>query len=260
MSARGKPRTRLHVPEALASGAVVGLTAGQSHHLRTVLRAGRGEPVNLFNARDGEFAGRIDALGKGWCSVLLAAQVRAPKTELLPSLLFAPLKRQRIDMLVEKATELGVGRLVPVITRHSVTDRVTLDRLRLIATEAAEQCERLSVPEIAEPLALAALFEGWDPARAVLLGAESGASRPLAHQLADLPQTGPAPALLIGPEGGFAAEEFALLRDLPFMHPINLGPRVLRAETAALAGLAVLQAVRGDWTDASARPNFAPSC
>jgi 16S rRNA (uracil1498-N3)-methyltransferase len=239
------PRTRLFVTTDLAGGLAIGLEPSQAHYVKTVLRLGQGEVVALFNGRDGEWLGRIDGVGKGWCSVALFERHRPQDAVPDLWLLFAPLKRGRIDFLVEKATELGVGALYPVYTRRSVVERVNLDRLRANAIEAAEQTERLSVPALAEPEPLDRLLARWPAERRLLLCDESGAAPPIAETL-----TAAAPgacAVLVGPEGGFAETELDALKKLPFVSPVGLGPRVLRADTAALAALAVLQAVAGDW-------------
>jgi 16S rRNA (uracil1498-N3)-methyltransferase len=239
------PKTRLFVATDLAGGLSVGLEPSQAHHVKTVLRLPPGAVVALFNGRDGEWLGRVDGVGKGWCSVSLYAQRRAQEAPGDLWLVFAPVKRARIDFVVEKATELGVAAIRPVYTRHTIVERVNLERLRANAVEAAEQTERLSVPEIVEPEPLDRLVARWPAGRRLLLCDESGASPPIAEALAG---TGPGPwAVLVGPEGGFAETELDALKKLPFVCPVGLGPRVLRADTAALAALAVLQALAGDW-------------
>lgn len=238
-------QTRLFVATDLAGGLSVGLTPSQAHYVKTVLRLEKGEVVALFNGRDGEWLGRIDGAGKGWCSVTLFEQSRTQEPTLDLWLVFAPIKRARIDFLVEKATELGVSALRPVRTQRTIVERVNLERLRANAVEAAEQTGRLSVPEIAEPEPLARLTARWPADRRLLLCDESGAAPPIAETLAATPH-GPW-AVLVGPEGGFAETELDALCKLPFVSPVGLGPRVLRADTAALASLAVLQALAGDW-------------
>ncbi len=249
-------KTRLHVDEALSEGATVGLDHERAHYLRHVLRLDRGERVALFNGRDGEWSARIDGFGKGWCSLAVESQRRAQAPEPDVWLLFAPIKRARIDFVAEKAAELGASAVWPVITRHTDVARVNTDRLRANAVEAAEQCERLTVPEIREPVRLDQAMAGWDPARPLLLCAEAGPVRPIAVALAGLPP-GPA-AILTGPEGGFAKDELDGLLKLPFVVPVGLGPRILRADTAALAALACWQAHCGDWSTGGVdvRPPF----
>jgi 16S rRNA (uracil1498-N3)-methyltransferase len=237
---------RLFVDAPLAAGGAVGLSVGQAHYLRSVLRLDRGAAVALFNGKDGEWRGRIDGFGKGWCSVQLEAQTRAQESEPDLWLVFAPLKRARIDFLAEKATELGVSELRPVITRRTIVERVNVERLAANATEAAEQTERLTVPVVREPEPLERLVAGWPAGRVLFLCEETGDAPPLAEAARAL-NPGEGRAVLIGPEGGFDPAELDALHKSPFVKPVGLGPRVLRAETAALAALAVLQAVAGDW-------------
>jgi 16S rRNA (uracil1498-N3)-methyltransferase len=239
------PKTRLYVATDLAGGLSVGLEPSQAHYLRHVLRLEPGMTVALFNGRDGEWLGRVDAFGKSWCSVTLYERRRAQEGAPDLWLVFAPVKRARSDFLVEKATELGVAALLPVLTRHTIVERINLERLRANAIEAAEQTERLSVPELRAPEPLAQLMSRWPAERRLLLCDESGAAPPIAQTLANAASG--AWAVLVGPEGGFAETELDALKKLPFVSPVGLGPRVLRADTAALAALAVLQALIGDW-------------
>jgi 16S rRNA (uracil1498-N3)-methyltransferase len=239
-----KPAARLFVTAALAEGAVVELSQEQAHYLRNVLRLGEGDAIGLFNGRDGEFRARLEAFARRAATATVEQRVRAQEAEPDLWLVFAPIKRARIDYLVEKATELGVSALVPVITRHTIVERLNLERLRAHAIEAAEQSERLSVPTIAPPQPLDRLLGAWDSSRRIVLGDESGNAPPIAGVLQG--QSANAWAVLIGPEGGFAETELDALRKLPFVSPVSLGPRILRADTAALAGLAVLQALRGE--------------
>jgi 16S rRNA (uracil1498-N3)-methyltransferase len=240
-----KPRTRLHVATDLAGGLSIGLDPSQAHYLKAVLRLGSGDAVALFNGRDGEWLGRIDGVGKGWCSVTLQERLRPQMEAGDLWLAFAPVKRARIDFLVEKATELGVSELRPVYTERTIVERVNLDRLRANAVEAAEQTERLTVPALREPEPLARLLAGWPAERRLLLCDESGTSPPIAEALRTAP---PGPwAVLTGPEGGFTETELDALKKLPFVCAVSLGPRVLRADTAALAALAAFQALVGDW-------------
>ncbi|MEQ8394402.1 16S rRNA (uracil(1498)-N(3))-methyltransferase [Thalassobaculum sp.] len=241
--------TRLYVTAPLADGAVVGLESGQAHYLRSVLRLGPGEGVALFNGRDGEWLARIDGIGKGWASLVVGHQTRPQRGEPDLWLAFAPIKRARIDFTAQKATELGASLLWPVMTRHTMVDRVNTDRLTANAIEAAEQSDRLTVPTVREPTTLDKLIAEWPEDRALLLCDESGTGHGIAEVLA---AAGPAvrrrAGFVIGPEGGFAQEELDRLRKLPFVTAVGLGPRLLRADTAALAALAVWQAVAGDWT------------
>ena len=239
-----RPRARLYVQGDLATGAGVALTAAQAHYLRSVLRLSPGVTLALFNGRDGEWAARLDHVGKadGLATPLNPRRPQQPGPDIW--LCFAPVKRPGIDFIAEKATELGVAALQPVITRYTQISRVNEDRLTANTIEAAEQCERLDVPEIRPALSLAALLAGWPPGRALIVAAEFGSAMTLKQAAA--PLRGAPVALLIGPEGGFAASELDGLAKLDFAHLVSLGPRILRAETAALAALASWQSLAGD--------------
>jgi 16S rRNA (uracil1498-N3)-methyltransferase len=203
-----KPAARLYVAADLAAGQSVELSAGQAHYLRSVLRLGGGAEIALFNGRDGEWRGRIDAIGKGRCSAALEEQTRRQQSEPDLWLVFAPVKRARIDYLVEKATELGVSGLFPVRTARTVVERVNVERLQANAIEAAEQTERLSVPLVHPPETLAALIARWPAGRRLIVGDERGRAPPIAETVAGLRDTLSAGiAVLIGPEGGFTETE-----------------------------------------------------
>jgi 16S rRNA (uracil1498-N3)-methyltransferase len=238
--------TRLHLPAALAEGATAELDAAQAHRLRHVLRLGSGVAVAGFNPRDGEFLCRVGELGRGGGTLAVERRLRAPQPEADLWLLFAPVKRLRLDWLVEKGTELGVGAFLPVMTERTQPERLNRERLLAHAIAAAEQSERLSIPEIRPPARLRATLAAWPAGRRLILCDETGAGTPIAEALAGVPRGSPA-ALLIGPEGGFTQTELDALADLPFVTRAGLGPRVLRAETAALAALAAFQAIAGDW-------------
>ena len=237
---------RLYVAEGLASGAEIELDRAQAHYLRSVLRLGTGAAVALFNATNGEWLCRISEIGKG-ASLAVERQLREPEPEAEPDLwlTFAPIKRTRLDWLVEKATELGVAALLPVWTARTQVERVNLERLRAHAIEAAEQCERLSVPELRAPERLDRLLAVWPGERRLVVCDESGAGEPIGDAAARLPP-GPV-ALLVGPEGGFDETELDAIGKLSFVTRVGLGPRVLRAETASVAAVAVFQAIVGDW-------------
>jgi 16S rRNA (uracil1498-N3)-methyltransferase len=251
-SPSSRPRTRLHVATDLGSGAIVELAPGQAHQVRSVLRLSAGDAVALFNGRDGEWLGRIDVVDKRGVAVALERQLRRQEAEPDLWLLFAPVKRAGVDLVAEKATELGVSALLPVITERTQAERVKTDRLLANAIEAAEQSERLTVPEVREPERLVKLLAGWNPERHLVLCDESGTAPPLAAVAAGLPAGRPL-AVLVGPEGGFSRAELDALGKLAFVSAAALGPRVLRAETAALAALAVVQALAGDWRQSRPR-------
>lgn len=239
--------TRLYVEGALTDGAIIGITAGQAHYLRSVLRLGTGEMVALFNGRDGEWRARIDGIGKGWASLALQKRTREQRREPDLWLAFAPIKRARIDFTAQKASELGVSLLWPIMTRHTMVERVNTDRLTANAIEAAEQSDRLTVPAVRAPVKLNAMIDAWPDDRPLILCDETG-GMPIAAALSGLAaQDTRRAGLVIGPEGGFAQEELDRLRKLPFVTRVSLGPRLLRADTAALAALAVWQATAGDW-------------
>ena len=253
-----KIATRLYVEQDLEEGQPLGLDHAQAHFLRSVLRLETGALLALFNGRDGEWLAEIEGLGKGWASLALRERLRPQSREPDLWLVFAPIKRARIDFLAEKATELGVARLLPAMTRRTNVERVKVERLAANAREAAEQTERLSVPVVEEARPLEAILGDWPAERPLIACAEAGEAVPLAEHLAGWPRDAEAPAaVLTGPEGGFAPEEFELLRRHPQVSLVSLGPRILRADTAALAALACWQAWAGDWTrDGGARPAF----
>ena len=239
---------RLFVEPPLAAGAAVPLDPPQAHYLKDVLRLKPGDRVLLFNGRDGEWDGRIVPAGKRGLVLQIEAQIR-PQTA-GPDLhyLFAPLKRARLDYMVQKAVEMGVARLAPAMTRHTLAERVNLERMRANAIEAAEQCGVLRLPEIAAPVALADAIAALAPERVLVFCDEDA---PIADPVAALAAASGASALavLVGPEGGFAAEERAMLLARPKIVRLALGPRILRADTAAVAALVLVQAALGDWRD-----------
>jgi 16S rRNA (uracil1498-N3)-methyltransferase len=248
----GEPRApRLYVRAGLAEGANAPLSDGQSHYLRRVMRLGRHAAVKAFNESDGEWLCRLAEPVGGRTELIVERHLQLPVAEPDLWLLFAPIKRGRIDWLVEKATELGVSELWPVWTQHTAVERVNLDRLQAHAIEAAEQSERFSVPALHPPQPLAAVLERWPAGRRLLVCDETGGGEPIAEIAAGL--VGTPVALLIGPEGGFGQSELDHMAKLSFVSRVRLGPRVLRAETAAAAGLAVVQAIAGDWRRSRAR-------
>ena len=219
------------------------------------MRLGPGDAVAAFNGRDGEWLGRIEAADRRRFALRIERKLRPQPGGIDLRLLFAPLKRGPTELLVAKAVELGAAALVPAITARTAAARVRTERMKLLAIEAAEQCGRCDVPEVRAPAPLAAVLEGWPPERRLVFCDESGGGRPIVDALAEARGDGPPGpwAVLIGPEGGFDEDERAALRARPFVHAVDLGPRLLRAETAAIAALACWQAVIGDWRDAAAR-------
>jgi 16S rRNA (uracil1498-N3)-methyltransferase len=260
---------RLFVAPTLWSGATVPLDAAQGHYLTGVLRLQAGDPVLVFNGKDGEWQARLAGAGKR-TELGIEHQVRPQGAPGDLHYLFAPLKRARLDYMVQKAVEMGVSRLQPVMTRRTQSERVNLDRMHANAVEAAEQCGILGIPEIMAPVALDRAIAALEPGRhLVFCDEDAPGADPVAALARDLKQggagrdgsgqgglghggTGGVPlAVLIGPEGGFDEEERAFLRQRPHTSRIALGPRILRADTAAVAALAIVQAVAGDWREIS---------
>lgn len=232
---------RLFVDEALVAGASVQLEGAAANYLGNVLRLDPGAGVKLFDDKSGEWLASVAEAGRKRVTLVVRENLR-PREE-VPDLwlLFAPIKRGRIDWLVEKATELGVARLQPVLTQRTVVDRLNLERLRAHAVEAAEQCERTALPVLTGERKLKALLAEWPDERALLFADEAGGP-----PMMEVVQPGPA-AILIGPEGGFTDDERALIRQHPKAQPASLGPRILRADTAALAAVSLWMSMAGDW-------------
>ena len=216
------------------------------HRLRNVLRLASGATVAAFNEHDGEWLCHIDELRRSRGALKPIEQRRAAEAIADLWLVFAPIKRVRLDWLVEKATELGVAALVPVITARTQAERVNRERLHVLALAASEQSERLSLPEIRAEVPFMRLLAEWPTERRLVLCDETGAGAPIVEALAEVPAGAPA-AVFVGPEGGFAETELDAIGKLSIVTRVGLGPRVLRAETAALAALAVFQAIAGDW-------------
>jgi 16S rRNA (uracil1498-N3)-methyltransferase len=231
---------RLFVDQTLSQGAGLTLEGAPANYLANVLRLGPGDGVKLFDDRTGEWLAEITDAGRKRVTLTVVRRLRGREPVPDVWLLFAPVKRGRIDWLVEKATELGVARLVPVVTRRTIVDRLNLERLRAHVVEAAEQCERTALAELAEPQKLGAVLAAW-PAERLLIFADEAGGEPMGAW------PGPA-AILVGPEGGFTDEEREAIRALPETRRVSLGPRILRADTAALAAVALWMAKSGDWT------------
>jgi 16S rRNA (uracil1498-N3)-methyltransferase len=239
-----KTTPRIHIAGTLAEAREITLEREQGHYLTGVLRLASGDPVRAFNAADGEWLCYLATVSKKLTS--LRCERKLGDVRLPPDIdyVFAPLKHARLDYVVQKATELGARRLRPVITQRTIAERVNLERMRANVIEAAEQCNLVFVPEVLEPQKLEKLLAGWEAARALVYCDETAA---IANPLDALkPLKAPA-AVLIGPEGGFTDDEKALLQSLPFVTAISLGPRIMRADTAAVAALTLVQAALGDW-------------
>ena len=240
---------RLFVEADLAAGGEAPLDEALVHYLRLVMRRPDGAPLLLFNGRDGEWRGTLSSRGKKSAVAEIGECTREQAPEPDVWLCFAPVKRARIDFIAEKATELGVSVLQPVVTRHTSVERVNVGRLRANAVEAAEQTERLTVPEVRESIDLGKLLDAWPEGRRLMMCDETGGGPPIAEALSQLDEAArTAPwAIVIGPEGGFAEAELQALRRIKDVTSVGLGPRILRADTAALAALACWQAFLGDW-------------
>jgi 16S rRNA (uracil1498-N3)-methyltransferase len=241
---------RLFVPGDLRNGARLALGPDQARYLTAVMRRAVGEAVLVFNGRDGEWRAVLAEAGKRGCVLALEAQTRPQAIGPDLDLLIALVKRTRLETVVEKATELGARRIRLVITQHTNADHTNLARLSAIAVEAAEQTGRLEVPELVAPARLEAVLDDWDAGRALVFCDEAGDGPPMLAALTP----GGAGAVLIGPEGGFSPEERTRLLSLPYVVPVSLGPRILRADTAAITALGLWQAAVGDWARGEAAP------
>lgn len=240
-----KTLARLFVNQPLTEGHPLGLNEAQSRYLGATLRAQIGDAVALFNGRDGEWLARVSQVAKRQVQLELKQQTRRYSRASDTWLVFAPVKNEKIDFIAKRATELGISRIQPVITQHTMVSRVNGERLQANVIEAAEQCGRVDVPEVAEALKLKDLLAGWDHARLLIHCDESGEGESPRTLLPSL-KAGPC-AVLIGPEGGFSPVERSILKNLPYIKRLSLGPTILRAETAAVAALANVQAWVVGW-------------
>ena len=232
---------RLYVPGPLAQSTPIEIDGAPAHYLGNVMRLKPGDRLLVFDGASGEWLAEVADAAKKRMTLTLVEPTRPQ--EAVPDLwlAFAPVKKGRVDWLVEKAVELGVARLQPVVTQRTIVDKLNLERMRAHIIEAAEQCGRTALAEIDEPVKLDAFLKGRDPARTLYFADESG-GEPAAAAFA------PGPALILtGPEGGFTPDEAGAIRSAPGSRPISLGPRILRAETAALAAVAAWMAAAGDW-------------
>ncbi len=250
---------RLYIEADLEVGVASPLTQAQAHYLKNVLRRSVGDRMCLFNGRDGEFDAEIIELKKQRCVAAVKAQIRIQDAEADLTLCFAPVKRGPLEHIIQKATEIGVARFMPIVTDRTVAPKLNIERLQAIALEAAEQCGRLSVPSVSEPIKLAALISDWPAGRRLIFcdeagddenaewGGRAGRAAPALEVLNSIDSNTETWTVITGPEGGFTLAERKLLRDTEFVMPVTLGPRILRADTAALAALVLLQAACGDW-------------
>ena len=243
-----RARIRLFVEYDLEDGHAVPATPNQHNYLRKVMRRKDGDMVALFNGRHGEWLARIALEDKARCMMIVEQHLRPQRVPPDVWLLFAPVKATPMNNIARMSTELGVGRICPVLTDQTDVSRTNTARLRSNAVEAAEQSTRLNVPAVDEPAALADLVENWDPARRIILCAESGDAMSVPIALSSV-EPGGAWAVMTGPEGGFSQSELDGLAKLPFVTPVRLGPRILRADTAVAAALVCWQNHLGDWSD-----------
>jgi 16S rRNA (uracil1498-N3)-methyltransferase len=246
---RHNTNIRIYITDNLTANTYVSLDKDQSHYLTTVMRQKVGNHLLAFNGRDGEWLVEVTDANKRVTTVQVKSQTQAQKVEPDLWLAFAPIKKARLDFIAQKATELGVSHIVPVMTRRTIVDRVKTERMHANATEAAEQCERLNVPTIGETIKLEKLIETWPADRALMFCDEDLSGKSAYSALQDF-QTSDAPqkwGILIGPEGGFDDHERKLIKSLSNTVTVSLGPRVLRADTAAISAITLWQAAIGDW-------------
>jgi 16S rRNA (uracil1498-N3)-methyltransferase len=239
---------RLHIPHDLAPGAELALNEGQSRYLAAVMRQAAGDEVAVFNGRDGEWRAKIASVGKKAVVLTALAQTRPQAVGPDLDLVIALVKRSRLETIVEKAAELGARRVRPVLTERTNADHTRADRLQAIAAEASEQTGRLDVPAVHTPVRLERMLADWEVGRRLLFCDEAGDAPPVLGAVSEGPW-----AILIGPEGGFSPRERDMLRALPYVTSAGLGPRILRADTAAISALTLWQAAAGDWRS-SGRP------
>ncbi|WP_428406985.1 16S rRNA (uracil(1498)-N(3))-methyltransferase [Hyphococcus sp.] len=250
---------RLYIDGPLHSGLPAPLSAEQAHYLKNVLRRAEGDELRLFNGKDGEFAAKIVELKKKMGAAQVGERTREQEAEPDLTLCFAPVKRGPLEVIVQKAVEVGAARLQPVITERTVAPKLNIERLQAIATEAAEQCGRLTITSVGEPIRFAKLLDEWPQGRRLLFcdeagddeneewGGREGRALPVLEALKSANSNSEGWAVLTGPEGGFSVKERSELRAKPFVTAATLGPRILRADTAAIAALVLWQAALGDW-------------
>ena len=242
-----KSKIRLYVEESLNQGVSIRVHDGKVNYIANVMRRKIADEVVLFNGKDGEWLSQIGHISKKEIGLNVIKKLKDQKPEPDVWLVFAPIKVGRIDYMIEKAVELGVASLHPVITERTIVTRVNIDRLQAHAVEAAEQCERLNVPKVNTEEKLHKLIEKWPSDRAIIFCDETGRGRPIVELLPEIKEN--KYAIFIGPEGGFTENEFKLLLKMKNVYPLHLGPRVMRADTAAISALACFQALKGDWSE-----------
>lgn len=248
---RKPPQTRLYISQPFAQDEEILLDEKQCHYLANVMRYGTGDLVSVFNGQDGEWNAEIVSVTKKKIMLTLIASSKPQKASPDLWLVAAPLRSGKTEFVVEKATELGISRFTPISTQFTVANSVNQSRLEATAIEAAEQCERMDIPVIEPLMPLDKLLGKWDKSRTIVYGDESGAGKEAKTLLPDLPHG--KYAVMVGPEGGFAKSELEILRGLDYTAGLSMGPRILRADTAAIAAVTLLQSWLGDWSD---KPSF----
>jgi len=238
---------RLYLAAALGQAQTIELEKAQAHYLGTVLRKSNGDSLRVFNGEHGEWQAEVTDLSRKGGRLICSAQIRPQHDCPDIWMCFAPVRKHRNSFILEKGTELGARRFQPVLTAHTQFPKMNLGKARAQIIEAAEQTERLDLPELRAGVTLAELLSGWDKKRKLIFADEAGDARPAQDALGDSANSSPSAAILIGPEGGFSSDERARLRAESYVVPVSLGPRILRADTAALALLSLWQAHRGDW-------------
>jgi 16S rRNA (uracil1498-N3)-methyltransferase len=247
---RYQPKTRLFTTEPLSEALELTLDKEQSHYLATVMRKRVDDEILIFNGQDGEFSATISDTNKRAVQLRIGTQTREQTNEPDVWIAFAPIKKARLDFIAQKATELGVSHMIPVMTRRTIVDRVKTDRMHANAIEAAEQCERLNIPTVGEPVKFETLMKDWPEDRMIMFCDEDLSGKDAYTALRDAAAEAPHHkwAIIIGPEGGFDDNERAAIKANPNTVTVSLGPRVLRADTAAMAAITLWQAAIGDWT------------
>lgn len=246
-----KSKITLFIENPIITDSIISLGKGQSHYLANVMRRKNGDQILLFNGKDGQWQAEITQVSKKNTQVKVTKQTKQQLDEPDVWLCFAPVKNAPIYNIAQKATELGVAKLQPVITQNTITSKVNTDRIKANTIEAAEQCQRLTVPDVANPLQLEDMLDKWPNDRTLILCDESGNGTTFIKAFND-PKKGKY-AILIGPEGGFTQTEFELMRKCNYVKSVSMGPRILRADTAAIAALTCYMSILGDWDE---QPHF----
>ena len=237
-------RIRLYVSQPLQVNQSVSLDEAQSHYLSNVMKLKLGEEVFCFDGQSGEYKAQISQIGKKQCLLSVIEQTKPYQAVPDIWLIFAPVKKDNTDFIIQKATELGVRKIIPLITRYTISERIKKERFIAQAIEAAEQCRRVDIPEISDIAKFADLWQTWDKTRQLYYMDETLEGKPVAQAFANAHDPC---AILVGPEGGFSSDELAMLRKMTFAQGVKLGSRILRAETAVAAALSCWQALSGDW-------------